>query len=222
MLPAYERYDGPSFQLLRRYLKASTDALSIRILSAEYGLIPHDFRIPIYERRMTAQRVQELRPQVTNELNNLLKRKSGIGVFVSLGKEYLRTLEGSYLYSPKCIVKVATGTPGKRLADLYSWLYGEGVLPTQRLTESQPHKDICIRGVKINAKKQDLLKTARKAMKNGSDDQNSYHSWYVLVDDVRVSPKWLVSLLTGLPVSGFHSDEARRVLSQLGLEVMRA
>src|ERR1043165_4256548 len=92
LLPAYERYDVPPFQLLRRYLKTSTDIPSIRILSAEYGLIPHDSSIPFYERRMTAQRAQELRPQVTGELNNLLKRKNGIGVFVYLGKEYLRTL----------------------------------------------------------------------------------------------------------------------------------
>lgn len=222
LLPAYERYDGPPFQLLRRYLKASTDTPKIRILSAEYGLIPHDSNIPYYERRMTGLRALELRSQVIKELDKLLRRKSWYGVFVHLGKDYLKALEGSAVFSPKHGVQVADGTPGKRLADLYSWLYGEGVIPTQRLTVSQPHKDICLRGVKITAKKQELIKAARQAMKRASDDQTSYHSWYVLVDGVRVSPKWLVSLWTGLPVSSFHSDEARRVLYQLGVEVIRA
>ncbi|HEU5327473.1 MAG TPA: hypothetical protein VFU78_05220, partial [Thermomicrobiales bacterium] len=39
-LPAIERYDGPVFRVLRRYLRERGDAgLTIRILSAEYGLI---------------------------------------------------------------------------------------------------------------------------------------------------------------------------------------
>ena len=46
-----------------------------------------------------------------------------------------------------------------------------------------------------------------------------YQVWYVQVDDQQVPPKWLVSKLTGLPVNAFHTNEARRVLHQLGIEV---
>jgi uncharacterized protein DUF6884 len=224
LLPAYERYNGPAFHLLRRYLKTSTDIPDIRILSAEYGLITYDFHIPYYERRMTAQRAQELGPQVTRELNTLLKvnnHKNGHGVFIYLGKDYLRTLEGSNIFPPKCAVKVAAGTPGKRLADLYSWLYGESSLPGRQLVAKQSNDNIHIRGIKIRLEREEVLIAARRAIKNGVRDRACYHSWYVLVDNARVSPKWLVSLLTGLPVSAFHSDEARRVLFQLGMEVMR-
>jgi hypothetical protein len=49
-----------------------------------------------------------------------------------------------------------------------------------------------------------------------------YQSWYVVVDNQRVAVKWLVSQITGLPVSAFVSDEARRLLVQLGIKVTRA
>lgn len=225
LLPAYERYDGPAFRLLRRYLNRSTNIPNIRILSAEYGLISYDFHIPYYERRMTAQRAQELRPQVTKELNTLLKvdkRKNGHGVFIYLGKDYLRTLEGSNIFSPKCAVNVAAGTPGKRLADLYRWLYEESSSPRRQLVAKQLNDNINIRGIKIRLEREEVLNAARQAIKNGSEDRSCYYSWYVLVDNTRVSPKWLVSLLTGLPVSAFHTGEATRVLSEIGMEVMRA
>src|SRR5688572_13446775 len=40
-LPAIERYDGPSFRVLRRFLRAPTPqgTLAISVLSAEHGLI---------------------------------------------------------------------------------------------------------------------------------------------------------------------------------------
>jgi hypothetical protein len=225
LLPAYERYDGPPFRLLRRYLNTSTNIPNIRILSAEYGLISYDSHIPNYERMMTAQRAQELRPQVTEELNKLLKvnnRKNSHRVFIYLGKDYLKLLEGSSIFSPKCVVKVAAGPPGKRLADLYSWLYGESSLPGRHFVAKQLKDNVHIRGFTIRLKREEVLDVARRSITNDSENRVGFHSWYVLVDDTRVSPKWLVSLLTGLPVSAFHSDEARRVLSELGMEVMRA
>jgi hypothetical protein len=42
-LPALERYDGPAFKVVRRFLRQHPDEklhLGIQILSAEFGLIP--------------------------------------------------------------------------------------------------------------------------------------------------------------------------------------
>lgn len=64
-----------------------------------------------------------------------------------------------------------------------------------------------------------VIEFAVQALKKAQDDPARYQSWYVQVNGHRVAPKWLVSQLTGLPVSNFHSDEARRVLQQLGVEV---
>jgi hypothetical protein len=173
---------------------------------------------------MTIQREQELRSQVTKELGSLFNTnnfKSACRIFVHLGKDYLRILEGGTIFPPKSTVKIARGTPGKKLSDLYTWLYGEAVLPTKSLGSKRSSNGIHIRGAKISLKKEEVLNVARQAIKNGAENQACPHSWFVLIDDVRVSPKWLVSLLTNLPVSSFHSDDARRVMLHIGLEVMR-
>ncbi|WP_373537310.1 DUF6884 domain-containing protein [Microcoleus sp.] len=52
-LPAIERYDGPTFRLLRRFLRKQPSApLEIYILSAKFGLIPSDYPIPDYDQKM--------------------------------------------------------------------------------------------------------------------------------------------------------------------------
>jgi hypothetical protein len=64
------------------------------------------------------------------------------------------------------------------------------------------------------------MKIARNALLSKRVGVNSSRlTWYVAVGGQRVGPKWLVSQVTGLPVSAFHTDEARRVLQQLGVEV---
>src|SRR5205809_655479 len=65
VLPAIERYDGPCFRVLRRYLRGSPAAVpEVRLLSAEYGLLRPDELLPVYDRRMTASRSRELAAQV--------------------------------------------------------------------------------------------------------------------------------------------------------------
>ncbi|MGI8469157.1 MAG: hypothetical protein ACR2N3_11970, partial [Pyrinomonadaceae bacterium] len=56
---------------------------------------------------------------------------------------------------------------------------------------------------------------------NGMKNLQNYQSWFVLVDDFKISPKWLVSRLINLPVGKFHSDQARKVLQRLGIKVQR-
>ncbi|MDQ3816615.1 MAG: hypothetical protein M3247_07930 [Thermoproteota archaeon] len=222
LLPAYERYDGPPYRLLRRYLKASTNIPKIKILSAEYGLISHDTQIPYYERQMTDRRAQELRPQVHEALKILLKpnsRNKTQGVFIYLGKDYLKTLEGSKLYSTKGTVKVAEGTPGEKLTDLYCWLYGEPPSTKRHILVKETKGNIQIRGSKIELKKKEVIDIVREAVNNLKEGWPNYHSWYVVIDRHRVSPKWIINLVTGLPLNSFHTHEAWRVLSQLGIPV---
>jgi hypothetical protein len=67
----------------------------------------------------------------------------------------------------------------------------------------------------------EVLAVARRGLAAEIAAARRYQSWYVSVDADRVAPKWLVSQLTGLPVSCFATDEARRVLARLGVEVER-
>ncbi len=72
LLPALERYDGPPFRVLRRFLREHHSApLDIHILSAKFGLIPGSQLIPNYDHRITPLRAQELRPYLITELKNI-------------------------------------------------------------------------------------------------------------------------------------------------------
>lgn len=220
-LPACERYDGPAFRLLRRYLKTSTDIPEIRILSAEYGLIRHDYQIPFYERKMTVQRTQELQPQIAKALNRLLnpdESKTAKSIFVHLSKMYLGALEGSGILSSRSVT-IASGAPGKKLSDLYGWLHGEPPARHRHIKQGALYPKPQVRGRIIDLQKPDVLNAIRHAIENGMEVPVSNHSWYVMVDGHRVSAKWIVSLITGLPRSSFHTDSALRILSYLGMRV---
>ena len=229
LLPAIERYDGPPFRLLRRFLKQSASAPSVYILSAEFGLIPTNRLIPYYDRRMTPQRAQELRGHVAAKLKCIFKSKAATGtklptweLFVSMGKEYLEVFKwGDFVYSRDSVVQIAGGSQGKKLAELYNWLYKDSPLCRRNIMPDDPQGKARIRGIDVVFTTSQVLKIARASLAKGVGNPAGYESWYVVVDEHRVAPKWLVSQLTSLPVSSFATDEAIRVLTQLGIEVKR-
>ena len=61
-LPAIERYDGPAFRVVRKYLRErGGPSPIILILSGNYGLIDSSTPICDYDCRMTTMRAKELR-----------------------------------------------------------------------------------------------------------------------------------------------------------------
>ena len=94
-LPAIERYNGPLFFVLRRFIREcprQTRHLDVYILSAAYGLIPWDFPTPLYDQKMNASRIVELQPQVETTFSNILQNKYASICFV-LGKTYLKAFD---------------------------------------------------------------------------------------------------------------------------------
>jgi hypothetical protein len=226
-LPAIVRYDGPLFRVLRRYMRERLGKHSmgngipdVSVLSAEFGLIPGYYPIPHYDRQMTHQRAMELRPQAFEKLGHILKATEAYQeLFICMGRDYLQVLDGWEALIPFGLaVKVSKGSMGKQQAELYDWLRGESPSPPS----STPQGKVRIRGTQIDLTSQQVLDAARHALAREKGDPSRYQSWYVQVDDWRVAPKWLVSQITGLPTSAFVTDEARRVLAQLGIEVIRA
>lgn len=224
LLPAIERYDGPSFRVLRRFLREQPSAamqLDVFILSAAYGLISAQQPIPNYNQMMTSQRAFELRKALLDTLGNLCSSKVYSALCLTMSKMYLAALEGwSALVPQEMQITLADGPQGVKLARLQRWLWGNTQdIPSRRQSKMKSHSKACIRGIEVAMTPSQVLEVARKALVDQPRESNRYHSWYVLVGDQRVAPKWLVSQLTGLPVSGFHSQDARRALQQLGLEV---
>ena len=226
LLPAIERYDGPAYQITRKYLKSIAAAPrqdnypSIFILSAQYGLITADTTIPYYNRKMTIRRAQELKSSAETQLQQIIEGNSFSEMLFCMGKMYQTTLKDTLsdlqLFTQGKIA-IAEGSIGRQGATLYDWLFKAP--PPIEQTRNQA---IAFRGKKVTTTKEELLEKAAFALANNPPSAARFESWYVLIGQQRVAPKWLFSLITGLPVSQFRTADARRVLTALDVEVKRA
>jgi hypothetical protein len=228
LLPAIERYDGPSYRVLRGYLR-QPGALppDTWVLSAAFGLIPAAQPIPDYDHVMTPARADELADATRAQLNRLLATRAFDDVLVFAGRTYRQAL-GPLVRFPGVYVVAPDGRIGQKLAELHDWLYGDlRAMPTARhaprLSSAAPMDSTApkLRGVAVPLDADAVLTIARRALTDAVGDPDAWHAWYVEVDGRRVAPKWLVSQLTGLPTSAFITTEARRLLEQLGVPVQR-
>ncbi len=222
LLPALERYDGPIFQVINKFMRMrpfEAQSLDVYILSAKFGLIPSSQLIPNYNFRVTLQKVKKLQSLTLTELKRILADRQYDELFISMGKDYLRVLDGYESLIPANLkVIISKGVIGRKQAELRNWLHGGVSVPSDNQMEVTQQGKANFRGVEISLTSNQVMDVARLAI---AEKQNIPKSqvWYVQVDDKRVPLKWLVSKLTGLPVNAFHTDEARRVLQQLGVEV---
>ena len=95
-LSAIQRYDGPAFRVIRRYLSQAPEGMQdvdIFVLSAEFGLISAETQISSYDRLMTAARAAELRPSVLEAVRVQICPQSYTEVFLSMGKAYVQAME---------------------------------------------------------------------------------------------------------------------------------
>ena len=125
-LPAIERYNGPLFFVLRRFLREcprQARQLDVYILSAAHGLIPADFPTAWYDQKINASRVVELRSQVNTTFSDIQRNNYASMCFV-LGKTYLKAFEGmqnlATIHTEPIFVY---GTMGKRQVQLKKWLW---------------------------------------------------------------------------------------------------
>jgi hypothetical protein len=127
LMPAIERYDGPAFRVLNRYLRTRPPSPpAVFVLSAEFGLIPGEQRIPWYDRTITPARAAELRPTVDAVLHDLLdlhRPEPFDRVLISMGSVYLAALPLQDVAHAWERVAVARGRPGTKLAILKAWLH---------------------------------------------------------------------------------------------------
>jgi hypothetical protein len=222
-LPAIDRYDGPAYRVLRLYIKqVSKFPLDVRILSAKYGLIPASYYLPYYDCRMTKEQSAKLHHQVITELETIFNSKIYTNLLICLGSDYIKTICGYESIMPDGLtVQVAEGGLGRKLSILHDWLYGDSSSLHSNLDLVAIAGVVRLRGIEVNLTSEQVFDIARQAIIKKEQRITQYQSWYVQVDDQRIAPKWLVSKITGLPVSNFVTDEARRVLTQLGVEVKR-
>lgn len=224
LLPAIERYDGPTFRIFRRFARERpSEAPDVLILSAEHGLISQDTPVALYDRSMTPARARELRPQVLVELDRLTGDRRMAEVLVCAGRRYLTALGADGARLPDdAKVKVCGGALGSKIAQLHDWLHGHPP-PLRYNAHVIPEGTAArIQGVEVTMTPDQVLAAAADALAEGWGDPERYESWCVPVDGSCVAPKWLVSRISGLSVGSFTTDDARRLLARLGVEVRRA
>lgn len=227
-LPVIERYDGPLWQVLRSYLREQpmfAADLVVYGLSAEYGLIPGDMPIPNYERTMAPERADALRPQVLAVFQELMGG-SYDKLCLGISDRYLRAMQGWEALVPPCTaVTVTDGPVGTKLGQLRAWLDGRTWAPKERperLVAPRPGGSVTIGGVHLSMNHAAVLERGRAALAAGVPGADNYRDWYVPLDGRPVAAKWLVSVISGLPVGSFDAANARRVLLALGIDVQRA
>jgi hypothetical protein len=235
-LPALERYRGPAFTVVRRYLRAHPAALTIDlqigILSAEYGLIGPDTLIPPYNRRMTRGRAVVLQPHVIAVLRDWLAPQKSVRIFMMLGKDYQPAVEPLDAWLPGEVVEmvVAAGGSGRKQQQLARWLDGvaeeqpgdeDPIQIAMDLPELEPRGHAVLRGTTIKVTSDEILRFVRKWIAEGDEGYRRSRDWLAQVGPYAVAPKWLAARLSGVPVSRFTADEARRVLQQLGIPLLR-
>lgn len=226
-LPAIERYDGPAYRVLRRFVQLQPDDVpDVYILSAQFGLIRGDEPIPIYDRRMTARRAQELRNATADELRSLDPGNRYQTAFLHAGAIYRELLAPLLVDTfPHQRLTSPVGSQGVQLTHLKSWLYQEidsvsNHEPTSR--NDMTPVQFKLKGIEYKTTPAEAITVARRSLKNGTLKNLRPTAWFVLVDDQQIPPKWLVSQLTGVPVSEFHSMDARRILTQLEMSTRQA
>jgi hypothetical protein len=221
LLPAIERYDGPAFRVLRRYLaQQPSDCPDTLVLSARFGIVDSDKGIPYYDQRLTAERLQALRPAVTDAIEQRLLAKRYDEVFVCGGSLYTRLLDPALTRTARATIQAATGTSGRRLSELHDWLHGHAPA-LGHPSAAPPGSERRIRGVDVAMTAEDVYALARQALGAHRGDPARFQSWFVTIDGTRVGPKWLVTQMTGLGPNRFGTNDACRLLARLGIPVER-
>jgi hypothetical protein len=126
-LPAFERYDGPQFRVLRKFLRTHPNAsafLDIAILSARFGIISPSTLIPWYDQRLTTEQALRLRQDALKTLQRYFQPVPCARCCLSLSRTYFQAVEGFDAWIPApCAITIIQGPPGARLSQLFNWLY---------------------------------------------------------------------------------------------------
>lgn len=222
-VPAIDRYDGPVFRVFRKHAKEAPENLTHAcILSGRFGLVAGDSLIPRYNRQLSGSDGAALRRQVENQLKKTLDSVQPGRFFVSVGRYYWPLLEEALTREvPSESVFIATGGIGGRASQLAHWLRAGEQVATEPVSNPVRGKAVLL-GTTVRLTRDEILQRARHELLAAPVAARRFETWYVPIDSHRVATKWLVSILFEKPVAQFRTADARRALSQLGVETRHA
>lgn len=224
-LPARERYDGPSFRVLRRFEREHLEVgLEVWVLSARFGAIRAEQSVPFYDQQLDLQGMELLRPLVAATLQARLREQLFAPVFVDVGGRYKGLLSDvEELGLPS--VEWAQGAPGVRAAGLRLWLqrlsgqadYERFVLP---FCVSNTPEAALFQGREIGVDSYRLSEVAVQ-WRNSASLRLPASLWRVAIKDATgiqfVPLKWLVALLVSSPPDSFSTAQGIAFLKKIGM-----
>ena len=121
-MPALEVYDGPNYQVLRKFLRENgwPPGLIIKIISAKHKIIDATKPIEPYNERLDKKAAEDIRPEV---IQNLKELKSPKTVFINMGKDYLPAISCITTLFGDSRVEYAEGGIGKKMQKMKQWLH---------------------------------------------------------------------------------------------------
>lgn len=224
LLPAMVRYDGPLFRVIRNFLSNSFESenLDVYILSAKYGVLTHNKGIEFYDQLLSNERIEELKPQIAEVLDKKHRLNQYNEVFLAVGNKYKGLLESCQSLSlNNANLTVAKGGIGEKSKFLKNWLYKVSKNENVIKKEVKFRGEAILCGAKIKMEVSQIIEIANKFLDSEPAKSQNFRDWYVNIGEMKVSPKWLASRISRIPVSKFTSGEARRTLAQLGLKSHR-
>lgn len=126
-MPVFERYDGQSYRIIRKAIRENCfpSNLDILIISAKFGLLRWDEEIEDYDKLMSKEQAQKLRPSIQENLKSFLEGRDYDKLFINMGATYLETLEG-FEWKKYFNEKIeAKGRIGEKSSQMKSWVRGQ-------------------------------------------------------------------------------------------------
>ncbi len=118
-------YDGPSFKMVRGYLKSRNNHLDIKILSAKYGLIDYKDKISPYDLKLDMSSAEIYRVVFRSDFQKYAESYKEI--FVLGGEPY------QFVVPKELSAERANGKIGEQLSQLKSWLGDNAKIKNKKL-----------------------------------------------------------------------------------------
>ncbi len=216
LLPAIDRYDGPTFRVFRKHAPYVGNSITSSVLSGRFGLISGDRLIPRYDRRLSIGTRENLIGLVHDQLKLLLDNTQPNRIFISVGELYWPLLaEPLHREVPASKLTIARGGIGGRASQLASWFGSVPVSPPS--SPGNTRKPVTLLGTTIQMSPAEVIARARRALQDAPVKARRFETWFVQIGPARIAPKYLVSLLFHKDVAQFRTADARRVLAALGV-----
>jgi hypothetical protein len=127
LIPALDRYRGNVYKIIKRAKREGywPQAIDVFIISAKYRLISEHTLIEYYDQKMTGDRADELRVEVSHDLDKLLRERQFDKIFINLSKVYMRSISLSQEIEgarQRGVLQEALGGIGEKQHQTKVWL----------------------------------------------------------------------------------------------------